>query len=129
MLEIIGTNATEPAVCLHPETVSRDGGVVCFHCGKRMERQHEICVYRITDKPPVCEICGKPYESKKPLTVADVLKKCVGSEIVSDSGDVLLDWTAQSGWRVWTERGGCVLRTQDESAACAEFLRLTGGES
>jgi len=117
----------EPAACSHPETVNRDGGIVCFFCGKRLERQHESCIYRINGKPLVCEICGKPAEQTDApvLTVADVLKKTAA--IVEDDC-YSLSWDDRHAWVIYDAAGDRVFSSPDESAACAEFLRLTGGE-
>ena len=107
MLEIICPNTTAPAVCEHSETVNRDGGTVCFNCGKRMERQPEQ-----TDAPA--------------LTLADVLQKTAAT--VEDNG-YSLAWDDRHAWVIYNAAGDRVFSSPDQSAACAEFLRLTGGES
>jgi len=95
---------------------------------------HEICVYRITDKPMACEICGHPYHPPEgeALTLADVMK-AQGQDVVVCCGYFSLHWDGEH-WIVYQQasyrvEGGIRLATTDESAACAEFLRLTGGES
>lgn len=89
---------------------------------------HVICVYRITDKPPVCEICGKPAEQADApaLTVGDMVKRL---EIGIRYKHYVLHFT-EARWEIWrTNSIAKVFSSPDESAACAEFLRLTGGES
>lgn len=67
----------------------------------------------------------------KPLTVADVLKRDEDIEIVAISSKgrkIALCWVqSRQSWFVWAEQVGGEYFT-DESAACAEFLRLKGGE-
>lgn len=82
-----------------------------------------------------CENCGLPYRppDEKALTVADVLKR---DDACLQAGEYRLFWTGDTVTGFWVishtkryaARARIVFQCADESAACAEFLRLTGGE-
>lgn len=89
------------------------------------ENSHVICVYRLDRDPLTCEVCGKPYESKKPPTLADVLKRSTMTCVRDSDSDFEIVWHYNE-WRIY-RGGGLHFQSPDESAACAEFLRLVGG--
>lgn len=60
------------------------------------------------------------------LTLADVLQKTAAT--VEDNG-YSLAWDDRHAWVIYNAAGDRVFSSPDQSAACAEFLRLTGGES
>lgn len=65
-------------------------------------------------------------DEPKPLTVVDVLKRSTMTCLVDRNSDFEIVWH-HSEWRIY-RGGGLHFQSPDESAACAEFLRLTGGE-
>ena len=60
-----------------------------------------------------------------PLTVADVLKRSTMTCLVDNNSAFQIVWHYNE-WRIY-RGGGLYFQSPDESAACAEFLRLTGG--
>lgn len=66
-------------------------------------------------------------DEPKPLTVGEVLKRSTMTCVRDSDSDFEIVWH-HNEWRIY-RGGGLHFQSPDESAACAEFLRLNGGES